>query len=1609
MTKKSYIKLLGLLLVVGLLFAAAPVGQAQAATTTVACTGSGDSALLQAAITGATDGDTINVTGTCVLDSNITVSKAVTLDGNSKAAKIQVSGTGYRITMTTAGATLKGFEIEKTDKTGVQDIIWINASNITIENNKVHGQFVIGDGEVSRAIVISGGNSGLLITGNEFYGLRQPAYISGLTTGTISNNYTHGTKGWVVEQGDMTFTGNTWGAGADANVFDIAILGTVSSEYYTNIPAMSAANNNAFIEDQRYSPARLTPVYVNASAPACGSDCGTARAPYNKIQDGIARVIPGGTVNVAAGTYDEENILITKGLTLQGAGATNTFIAPTAVTNNSTVVVQNPSGNVTISGFNFVMQPKPSYGSAVVVTGTGIAVDSVTVTISNNVVTGSNDGAKADYGFYGQGNNAKIVITGNTINKTGDNPIVMEQQFGSTTVENNTFYITASPDYDAYYSMVYSGNTISTPQIVQNNVFHLDHSGSGYSQAISFTTAVLNAWGGQPNDTGHYTNIQIKDNTIYTEGPSARGIGLIDRSSALGNGTITGAVVTGNKIIGEAAADAETYGITLVGDIQGAVIQNNEISNVNLGFRVRKNLDSGTTLICSSGTDFSLNKVTSVTIAAQNTDCTGVTVDASPNWWGNAAGPGASQISGPVDFTPWCADAACTEFLPVAVTIAPVDPVVCGNTTTTTIDINVAGIPASIPLQGYQFRLHFDKTKTSIANLATDIVNGGFVANGGFLVVNYIDETTGAIVPGPTGIIDVAYTQFTPSTSTGNGKLASVKLTHLGIAGDIVLSLTDVLLSDRDGFPIPSEASATATTLSLTPAVLNVTQNLGYCSLAEAVAGAASSGDVLQLQADIAIPATVTVDKALTLDLNGKVATGAVGVTVLQVTTNGALTIEDALDGGTIRAVGSVYAINVNGGGSLVVNDGAIQGEYGSAKVEAGSSMTLAGGDIGGSLGTIKYSGIGVYGSGATLTVTSGTIQSYDFGIWGNGSAGYGGTIINIGGGSVTGESLGIYHPQAGTLNISGGTITGPQAVEMRSGTLNVTGGTIHATGDFVATAVLDLKDGYSTDTGDAIFVGTSSGAYAGNIVVNISGDPTITSNNGYALREAVKGVTATNTDSIYVTGGTFTGGVGTDKAGAAVSFSSELVAIPRVMPEGTTPASGLLLTGGLYNTDPAAPIVYVFVPYGTIAEGSMYRIVGISLNVHDFYYANYDTGHGILRGVSTDFYATNFVFADATSVTVQLFSGTEGAYVLQQTNTLKNPLNHPGDVLTSSFDIFGTYVSNSWTNVKVLPEYGQHVPPTRVLVTVVLPGGTLTGENLTPDFEYSLIDPVLVAEDFAYMAQSDVRGVTAGFHPVNFTLDQVLTLKVELFAGTQLLQTNISPVPSVHGVALLQQFSGPFDIFGTFDYEHDFASDGVTPYWNNTRELEYGQTLVPTRVLATVTLPGGVTRTVENVLLTGDRTSILPGVNGLITLQGILTPKAGVPVRLTSGSVVRDTLSTALSDINYGFTGVETLTYTFTTHQPRYLNVTADSGKTFLVNGDKVLNSLRLYGGDVNQDNIIELLDASAVGTAWGSTVDSAANINYDGIVNIQDLALVGGNYGLISTTAYNVWSPLP
>ncbi|TLN04706.1 hypothetical protein FDZ74_14085, partial [bacterium] len=273
---------------------------------------------IQEAIDAASAGDTINVTsGTYILTETLRVNKDVTLVGIDHPL-IQVSGTGYKISMTAAGATLQGFWIESTDKADQQAIIYVAASNLTIQDNKIWGTYVFGESQVSRAMVFTGGLSGLTIVNNEIYDLRQPGYISGVTTGTISNNFVYRTRGWVVEQGNMTFTGNTWGSGVDANVFDIAILATGSPTYYTDVPALSEANNNASIEDQRTSPATLSIVYVDASVTASGT--GTQNSPKKTITEGITRVVAGGTVYVAAGTYVED-LTIDKAMTLLGPNA----------------------------------------------------------------------------------------------------------------------------------------------------------------------------------------------------------------------------------------------------------------------------------------------------------------------------------------------------------------------------------------------------------------------------------------------------------------------------------------------------------------------------------------------------------------------------------------------------------------------------------------------------------------------------------------------------------------------------------------------------------------------------------------------------------------------------------------------------------------------------------------------------------------------------------------------------------------------------------------------------------------------------------------------------------------------------------------------------------------------------------------------------------------------------------------------------------------------------------------------------------------------------------------------------------------------------------------
>lgn len=100
------------------------------------------------------------------------------------------------------------------------------------------------------------------------------------------------------------------------------------------------------------------------------------------------------------------------------------------------------------------------------------------------------------------------------------------------------------------------------------------------------------------------------------------------------------------------------------------------------------------------------------------------------------------------------------------------------------------------------------------------------------------------------------------------------------------------------------------------------------------------------------------------------------------------------------------------------------------------------------------YASDGIPSEGARLTkltVNDGVtiVSQGGFAVAGNGTCH--GTEINILGGELTsGQTAAVYHPQVGTLTVSGGTITGVSGIEIRSGELHVSGdATIRGTGPF--------------------------------------------------------------------------------------------------------------------------------------------------------------------------------------------------------------------------------------------------------------------------------------------------------------------------------------------------------------------------------------------------------------------------------------------------------------------------------------------------------------------------------------------------------------------------------
>ena len=210
-----------------------------------------------------------------------------------------------------------------------------------------------------------------------------------------------------------------------------------------------------------------------------------------------------------------------------------------------------------------------------------------------------------------------------------------------------------------------------------------------------------------------------------------------------------------------------------------------------------------------------------------------------------------------------------------------------------------------------------------------------------------------------------------------------------------------------------------------------------------------------------------SVSKNVTIDLNGK----NLVFQSITVDIHGNLTIKDSGNGGTYNGTYVDYSVRVKRGSVFNLESGTLTNssttegtsnvvvwvEGGTAKKPAASTANIKGGKI-----ESKGTPVFVRDPGATVNVSGGELVGNGLAcIAGNGTKGYGGTTINVSGGTLTAHAAdeasaacGIYHPNEGTLNITGGTINVNNGVGvlMRGGKMTMTGGEINATGDATRT-----------------------------------------------------------------------------------------------------------------------------------------------------------------------------------------------------------------------------------------------------------------------------------------------------------------------------------------------------------------------------------------------------------------------------------------------------------------------------------------------------------------------------------------------------------------------------
>ena len=510
---------------------------------------------------------------------------------------------------------------------------------------------------------------------------------------------------WTVDPFGGTEVGTT--AAINTNTFDSHDYGIIVLDYTAGgalptatVTGNTFSNNNVQLTDDTGTLDIATILASNTFDLAVTVDHSGAsllHTIWSSIQDGIDAAVAGDTVNVAAGTYDEQ-VVITKSLTLEGAGDT-TIVQPSSAAKLTQVftipwstgtkevagiIVADGAAGVTVKdlkvdGENVTACPTgANWVAGVLYRETGgtidnVSVEDMTIGDTGTAVRGqgillSAVGASpisvevmnshlSNYdknGITAIGNQLTANIHDNTVTGRGPTLDGDEVQNGIVVIHDAEATVNDNTISDHAYAPAVWGAC---------GIMFCQASGSAEGNTLTdnqtgIAASILpadNGFGGPP-----YTwTVSMVGNTVDASGLTVPGgCGLYAESYVAGaalNVTMDGNQLTGGPASGIAIGGDENG--TPAGDIV-ATITNNTISDWQEGIHLVSSMAAGSTITgntiannISGASGIHLEAAVDATnVSVNDNDIAGNgdygvynggigTLDATDNWWGNDSGP----------------------------------------------------------------------------------------------------------------------------------------------------------------------------------------------------------------------------------------------------------------------------------------------------------------------------------------------------------------------------------------------------------------------------------------------------------------------------------------------------------------------------------------------------------------------------------------------------------------------------------------------------------------------------------------------------------------------------------------------------------------------------------------------------------------------------------------------------------------------------------------------------------------------------------------------------------------------------------------------------------